>query len=270
MATSVSLGLDPLFLAASSVSYSADEFRALNELLGTGGVRSSTDFVVSGSGTTVTITKGTALVRDATADTVYVCRRTASTSLDITNGLGMTAGQSRIDLIVLQVLDATVIGGVTNDAVLKVVAGTPATSPTAPALPRAAIELGRVVVNAGQGSLTSATFTATVSEHPGTVNRYVSVAGSQTVQGNKNFTGGIQASNMKWGSSVVTTDANGFVTVPHGMGQVPSVVLAVWGNALGGGPSGLLGTDTYTATAFRTRLGNGGNVTIRINWLALA
>jgi hypothetical protein len=276
MATAVDLGLDPLFLAAAAVTYSADEFRAMTEAFGSGGVRSMTDFTPSGTGTTVTVTKGVAVVRDTTADTAYVCRRTASTSLDITNGLGMTAGQSRIDLIVVQVFDSTVIGGVLDKAQLKIVAGTAGTSPAAPALPRAAIEIGRVLVQAGQGSLTSVTDTRAVSEHPGTVGRYVSVAGSQTITGQKNFTGGLQVSGKPFpvaGHNIITIDTNGYCTVTHNAGFTPVHVSAEYisGNLAGG--LFVIGTDTFTATTFRVRIGNntsGGPLTISIGWVAFA
>jgi hypothetical protein len=275
MATAVDLGLDPLFLAASAVTYSADEFRAMTEAFGTGGVRSLSDFTPSGTGTTVTLQKGVAVVRDATADTAYVCRRTGTTSLDITNGLGLSAGQSRIDLIVIQVFDSTVIGGVLDKAQAKIVAGTAGTSPAAPALPRASIELGRVLVQAGQGSLTSVTDTRSVSEHPGTVGRYVSVAGSQTITGLKNFTGGLQANGKAFpvsGQATVNTDANGYFTVAHNAGFVPTNIACFYiSNGLVGGVW-VLGWDTPTSSTFRGRFGGaqGASTSLAVAWTVFA
>jgi hypothetical protein len=44
--------------------------------------------------------------------------------------------------------------------------------------------------------------------------------------------------------------------VNHGAGFTPTVVIAIWtGGGLGGGPAGVLGTDSITATQFRLRMG---------------
>jgi hypothetical protein len=53
------------------------------------------------------------------------------------------------------------------------------------------------------------------------------------------------------------TDASGYRTVTHGAGFTPTLVICTWtGNALGGGPTGIVGTDTYTSTTFRYRTNN--------------
>lgn len=64
---------------------------------------------------------------------------------------------SRYDLIVLEVLDSTEDGGGSDLARIRVIAGTPAASPTVPATPNTAIPLARI------GPITPSTTTITTS-----------------------------------------------------------------------------------------------------------
>jgi hypothetical protein len=66
----------------------------------------------------------------------------------------------RIDRVCLTVNDAYYTGAI-NNAVLQVVAGTPAGSPVAPALPANSISLATVAVGAGATSITTANITDT-------------------------------------------------------------------------------------------------------------
>ena len=66
----------------------------------------------------------------------------------------------RIDLVCLTVNDAYYTGAL-NNAVLQVVAGTPAGSPVAPALPANSISLATVAVGAGATAITNANITDT-------------------------------------------------------------------------------------------------------------
>ncbi len=66
----------------------------------------------------------------------------------------------RIDIVCATVQDAYYTGSL-NDVILQVVAGTPAGSPVAPALPANSIELARLAVGAGVTSITNANITDT-------------------------------------------------------------------------------------------------------------
>ena len=66
----------------------------------------------------------------------------------------------RVDLVCLTVNDAYYTGAL-NNAVLQVVAGTPAGSPVAPALPANSISLATVAVGAGATAITNANITDT-------------------------------------------------------------------------------------------------------------
>jgi hypothetical protein len=66
----------------------------------------------------------------------------------------------RIDIVCATVQDAYYTGSL-NDVILQVVAGTPAGSPVAPALPANSIELARIAVGAGVTSITNANITDT-------------------------------------------------------------------------------------------------------------
>lgn len=82
---------------------------------------------------------------------------------DATVTLGITTPDvtnPRIDLVCATVRDSY-YSGVLNDVILQVVAGTPAPSPVAPALPANSISLATVAVAAGATTITNANITDT-------------------------------------------------------------------------------------------------------------
>jgi hypothetical protein len=66
----------------------------------------------------------------------------------------------RVDLVCMTVQDAYYTGSL-NDVILQIVAGTPAGSPVAPALPANSISLATVAVGAGATAITNANITST-------------------------------------------------------------------------------------------------------------
>ena len=66
----------------------------------------------------------------------------------------------RIDRIIAQIYDATDIGGAVNSWAIEVLTGTPAASPTAPALPSNALNLALVAVAANTTSIVNANITS--------------------------------------------------------------------------------------------------------------
>lgn len=87
----------------------------------------------------------------------YVGYNDATTVLSVTTA---DPTNPRIDLVCMTVQDAYYTGSL-NDVILQVVAGTPAGSPVAPALPANSISLATVAVGAGATSITNANITDT-------------------------------------------------------------------------------------------------------------
>ncbi len=87
----------------------------------------------------------------------YLCHSSAVENVVLNAAPG--AGTSRIDAIVAQVRDATVIGGTSNDWLVTKVTGTASASPSPPTVPASAIELARVTVASGTASVTNALIT---------------------------------------------------------------------------------------------------------------
>lgn len=86
----------------------------------------------------------------------YLVRSTAAETVTITAAPG---ANSRIDLIVLRVNDPDAGGPAGNNATLVAIAGTPAASPSPPALPASAIPLAQVLVAAGTTAITAGMIT---------------------------------------------------------------------------------------------------------------
>lgn len=85
----------------------------------------------------------------------YYVVNDAQVTLSVTAAHGSLA---RIDIVVINVRDSF-YSGVNNDVQLQVVAGTPASSPVAPAAPNNAIILAQIAVGAGVTSITNANIT---------------------------------------------------------------------------------------------------------------
>lgn len=116
----------------------------------------------------------------------------------------------------------------------------------------------------------SATVTGALSANSASITNNVSAA-SATVTGAVSAgsvasTGNVTANNLPavpaakagkrihWGTFSGTTDAQGFLTVTHGAGFTPSVVVPVQTSAFGGGGAvGIMGANNYTGTTFQIR-----------------
>lgn len=113
----------------------------------------------SPAGLSVLVSSGWAAIVGTTQANMgtYVGYNDATVVLSITTA---DPTNPRIDLVCLTVNDAYYTGAL-NNAVLQVVAGTPAGSPTAPALPANSISLATVAVGAGATAITNANITDT-------------------------------------------------------------------------------------------------------------
>jgi hypothetical protein len=86
----------------------------------------------------------------------YLSRSTAVENRPVGAAPG---SDSRIDLVVAQVRDAKVTGGVSSDWDIVVIPGAVAAAPVAPAVPNTAIPLAEVLVAAGTASITAGMIT---------------------------------------------------------------------------------------------------------------
>lgn len=113
----------------------------------------------SPAGLTVLVSSGWAAIVGTTQANMgtYVGYNDATVVLSITTA---DPTNPRVDLVCLTVNDAYYTGAL-NNAVLQVVAGTPAGSPVAPALPANSISLATVAVGAGATAITNANITDT-------------------------------------------------------------------------------------------------------------
>lgn len=151
--------------------YNAREYRRLLERLmgydvvstpgtGAGGIFRSPDLAVTQAGSpnmTVLVASGAAYVDGSQSSTQggYFVYNDASTTVTVP---AANVTNPRIDIVGVQVTDSE-YSGVTNDAALVLVTGTPAASPVEPTLPANFLTLARVDVAANATSITNANIT---------------------------------------------------------------------------------------------------------------
>ena len=128
----------------------------------TTGIVTSTDLKVtqnSPTGMSVLVAAGWgAIVGNYTTNMgVYMSYNDASTILTVTTA---NPSNPRIDLVCLTVSDAYYTGS-SNSVALQVIAGTPAASPVAPALPTNSLSLATLAVAAGATQILTANITDT-------------------------------------------------------------------------------------------------------------
>jgi hypothetical protein len=107
----------------------------------------------AGANMSVDVAAGRAVVTgtDAPDQGKYLARSLAPANLVVAAAPG--AGTSRIDLVVLHVYDAALVGGTDNLAALEVVAGTAAATPVAPALPPSSLLLAQLTIPAALAAI---------------------------------------------------------------------------------------------------------------------
>lgn len=175
----------PLWIAAGC--YTDTDLRAyfsmLDEAPAAGGVRaqSGSEMVVSApGGMNVAVAPGTAWVpgSDAAGQGSYLVDNPTSTTVAIS---AANPTNPRIDRIVADVNDPAFTGSGTPVFSIVVVAGTPAGSPVAPAVPPSAIPLARVAVAAAAVAITAGNITdeRTFAVHGGEMLTYARATGPQ-------------------------------------------------------------------------------------------
>ena len=161
----------PAWLNSAAVSYPAENDRlTLAGLLVPGGASpaarggvlpaNNSSFVVSQHSTpnmSVDVTAGQCVIPGTVTATqgAYVGTSDATQTLAIA---AANATNPRIDIVCITVEDSQ-YAGANNDAVLQVITGTPAASPSAPAAPANSIILAQIAVAANATSITNANIT---------------------------------------------------------------------------------------------------------------
>lgn len=174
----------PAWIQAGSYTAHTDRL-VTSSIVQDEGVVQAGDLAVTASSTpgmSVKIAPGRAWIRDASPGVtenkgMYNFVNDGDVTLAVS---AAHASLARIDRVVAQVEDAA-ISGVNNIASLKVITGTPAGSPAAPALPASSLSLGTFNVAANATSVTNANITASVSLakiHASMVNNVVVVTSS--------------------------------------------------------------------------------------------
>ena len=145
-------------------SYSANQDRYVIEAVWpTSGVLAGMAVGARGAGAnmSVDIAAGSAVVHgtDIANQGNYLCRLLATTNVVV--GAAPGVGLTRIDLVVVQVTDPTATGTGTAGWTVVVVPGTPASSPSPPAVPASSTPLAQVRVPNGTAQITAAQITDT-------------------------------------------------------------------------------------------------------------
>lgn len=147
----------PAWLQAGTYPAENDRY-TLQALVSTSGVAGAGSFQVTpNSGMVLNVAAGWANVLGTAGYGTgsYVVYSDAATTVTIGSN---SSGNPRIDLVVLTVNDAAYSGS-SNNAVLSVVQGTPAGSPTAPATPNNSIALAQIAVANGASTIGSGQIT---------------------------------------------------------------------------------------------------------------
>jgi hypothetical protein len=233
---------------------------AENDRLGTQALWATTGIINSSSlavtqnsptGLSVLVASGWAAIVGTTQSNMgtYTTYNDATTVLSITTA---NPTNPRIDLVCATVRDAYYTGAY-NDVILQVVAGTPAGSPVAPALPANSISLATIAVGAGATAITNANITDT--RVLVTTNIPESGDISSVTAGNGLSGGG--------SSGAVTLTINTAITADLSTAQTLT-------NKTLTSPLINLGINTQTGTTYTTVLADNGKLITQSNASAIA
>ena len=173
----------------------------------------------------------------------------------------------RIDLVCATVNDAYYTGSL-NNVVLQVVAGTPAGSPVAPALPANSITLATVAVGAGATAITNANITDT--RVLVTTNIPESGDISAVVAGTGLSGGGSSGSGTLAINTAVTADLTTAQTLTNKTLTSPTINGATIATSTLTSPKVNLGINAQTGTTYTTVLDDNGKLVTQTNASAIA
>jgi len=113
--------------------------------------------VTATTGMTLNVTPGQVAIPTANGTGTTLCTSDATEQVNI--GAAPVSGTNRIDLVVATARGNDLDGGVNDDWVLQVIAGTVAASPVAPTVPAGSVALAQVYVGGGVASIAQANIT---------------------------------------------------------------------------------------------------------------
>jgi len=251
-------------------SHPAENDRLTTQALwATTGIINSASLLVTQNtppGLSVVVASGWAAIVGTTQANMgtYVTYNDASSVLSLNTA---NPTNPRIDLVCATVNDAYYTGSL-NNVVLQVVAGTPAGSPVAPALPANSITLATVAVGAGATAITNANITDT--RVLVTTNIPESGDISAVVAGTGLSGGGTSGSVTLAINTAVTADLTTAQTLTNKTLTSPTINGATIATSTLTSPKINLGINAQTGTTYTTVLDDNGKLVTQTNASAIA
>lgn len=222
------------FIRDKAANSEAQQKKALSYLFAQDSTGLASDGVLTGLTVTQTTTAtasvnvaaGAAVVQDSAGNGASLCVSDTQETVDVL-GANPMGGTPRNDLIVF---DSGTLSSGTGG--IRVIVGTPNAVPSDPAVPATAVALARIRNVASATTVDSAHIDNLIV--PAHLND-----GRSATKANKRF---------HWGTFNLVTDSNGQVTITHGCGFTPTVVV---GSSNSSGGRALGGVDNITSTQCR-------------------